>query len=53
MGDTFPSTLPGTLTLTAVGPVNGMISGSFELGQAPNVVQGTFNICRGPDIDAP
>jgi hypothetical protein len=43
----------GTLTLDQVGPVGGTITGSFEVGQGPLMVQGKFAVCRAHDIDVP
>jgi hypothetical protein len=53
LGGTSPGTLTGTLTVITFGPVDGTISGYFEIGQGQNMLEGKFDICRAPDIDAP
>jgi hypothetical protein len=43
----------GTLTLDEVGPVGGLVVGSFVLGASPTQVVGKFSVCRAHDIDVP
>jgi hypothetical protein len=41
--------LPFSLTLSDVGPVGGLVEGSFQYG----TVQAQFSVCRAPDATAP
>ena len=44
--------LSGALTVDAIGPVGGTISGSFVFAKGPLMAVGKFAVCRAHDLDA-